>query len=52
MTDEYLGRMLGVACDMADVDGATLFVVDGEILWRYLIYRLPDEYIRELELSV
>jgi len=38
--------MLGVACDMADADGATLFVVDGEILWPYLVYRLPVEYIR------
>ena len=45
MTDEYLGKMLGVACDMAGADGATLFVVDGEVLRPYLIYRLPVEYI-------
>lgn len=46
MTDEYLGKMLGVACDMADADGATLFVVDGDILWPYLVYRLPAAYIQ------
>lgn len=45
MTDEYLGKMLRVACEMADADGATLFVVDGEVLRPYLIYRLPPEYI-------
>lgn len=46
MTDEYLGKMLGVACDMADADGATLFVVDGAVLRPYLVYRLPVEYIQ------
>lgn len=45
MTDEYLGKMLGVACDMTGADGATLFVVDGPVLRPYLIYRLPIEYI-------
>jgi len=45
MTDEYLGRMLGVACDVAEADGATLYVVDGQVLRPYLIYRLPIEYI-------
>lgn len=46
MTDEYLGKMLGVACQMADAHGATLFVVDGDMLRPYLIYNLPAEYIR------
>lgn len=46
MTDEYLGKMLGVACQMADAHGATLFVVDGDVLRPYLIYNLPAEYIR------
>lgn len=46
MTDEYLGKMLGVACKMADADGATLFVVDGAMLRPYLIYHLPVEYIQ------
>jgi GAF domain-containing protein len=46
MTDEYLGKMLGVACEMADADGATLFVVDGDELRPFLVYHLPIEYIR------
>jgi hypothetical protein len=37
--------MLGVACDTADADGATLFVVDGAVLRPYLVYHLPVEYI-------
>lgn len=37
--------MLGVACEMANAQGATLFIVDGSILRPYLIYNLPAEYI-------
>ena len=46
MTEQYLGKMLAVACDMAEADGATLFVVNGEVLSPYIIYRLPVEYIQ------
>jgi GAF domain-containing protein len=46
VTDEYLGRMLGLACEMADADGATLFMVEGDVLRPYLVYHLPIEYIR------
>jgi GAF domain-containing protein len=46
MTDEYLGKMLGVACEMANAQGATLFTVDGPVLRPYLVYRLPVEYVR------
>ncbi len=46
MTDAYLGRMLGVACDMANAQGATLFMVDGAVLRPHLIYNLPAEYIQ------
>ncbi|MGH9587980.1 MAG: GAF domain-containing protein [Acidobacteriaceae bacterium] len=45
MTDAYLGKMLGVACETADADGATLFVVEGAVLRPYLVYHLPVEYI-------
>ena len=48
MTDEYLGKMLSVACEMADADGATLFIVDGEVLRPYLIYHIPAEYIQAI----
>ena len=46
MTDAYLSRMLGVACEMAGAQGATLFVVDGSLLRPYLVYNLPAEYIQ------
>ncbi len=46
MTDEYLGKMLGMVCEIAGADGATLFVVDGPVLRPFLIYRLPPEYIQ------
>lgn len=46
MTDEYLGKMLAIACDVAEADGATLFVVDGLVLRPYLVYRLPLAYIQ------
>ena len=46
MTDEYLGRMLGVACDMANAEGATLFIVDGSVLKPYIVYNLPSTYIQ------
>jgi GAF domain-containing protein len=45
MTDAYLARMLGMACEMASAHGATLFLVDGPILRPYLVYNLPSEYI-------
>lgn len=45
MTDAYLARMLGVACEMASAQGATLFIVDGPVLRPYLVYNLPSEYI-------
>lgn len=48
MTDEYLGKMLGVACEMAGADGATLFIVDGEVLRPYLVYRISAEYIEAI----
>lgn len=46
MTDEYLAKMLGVACEQAEAQGATLFVVDQDVLKPYIIYNLPAEYIK------
>ena len=46
MTNAYLARMLGVACEMANAQGATLFIVDGSVLRPYIIYNLPSEYIQ------
>lgn len=45
MTDDYLGKMLSVACEIAGAQGATLFLVDGAVLRPYLVYNLPAEYI-------
>lgn len=46
MTDQYLAKMLCVACEMANAQGATLFVVDGSILRPYIAYNLPEEYLQ------
>jgi len=46
MTDQYLGKMLGIACEMAGAQGATLFVVEGDVLRPYLVYNIPADYIR------
>jgi GAF domain-containing protein len=45
MTDAYLATMVRLACELANADGATLFVVDGAVLRPYIIYNLPKEYI-------
>ena len=46
MTDEYLAKMLGVACEQAEAQGATLFVVDGDVLKPFIVYNLPAEYTK------
>jgi GAF domain-containing protein len=45
MKEGYLGTMVRLACDIADAQGASLFVVDGSVLRPYIIYNLPEEYI-------
>lgn len=37
--------MVRLACEMADADGATLFLVEGAVLRPSVIYNLPAEYI-------
>lgn len=37
--------MVRLACELADAQGATLFLVDGPVLRPYVIYNLPKEYI-------
>lgn len=46
MTNEYFAKMLGIACDLAGGHGATLFLVEGQILRPFVVYNLPPEYIR------
>jgi GAF domain-containing protein len=45
MTDAYLETMVRLACDIADAHGGSLFWVDGSVLWPYIIYNLPEEYV-------
>lgn len=45
MTNSYLATMVRLACDLADAHGATLFVVDGQLLRPLIVYNLPKEYI-------
>lgn len=46
MTDEYLAKILRVACEQANAQGATLFVVDGDVLRPYIIFNLPPAYCK------
>lgn len=37
--------MVRLACELADAQGATLFLVEGQALRPYVIHNLPKEYI-------
>jgi GAF domain-containing protein len=43
--DSYIEKMVGLACEIADAHGASLFLVDGAVLRPYIIYNLPEAYI-------
>lgn len=45
MTDAYLTTLVRIACDVADAQAASLFLVDGPVLRPYVIYNLPMEYV-------
>lgn len=45
MTIGFLEKLVGLAAEIADANGASLFVVDGTVLRPYIIYNLPEEYI-------
>ena len=45
MTQAYFATMVRLACELADARGATLFLVDGQVLRPFVIYNLPKEYI-------
>lgn len=45
MTDNYLTSLVRIACDIADAQAASLFLVDGNVLRPYIIYNLPREYV-------
>jgi len=37
--------MVRLACELADAQGSTLFLLDGEVLRPFIVYNLPKEYI-------
>ena len=37
--------MVRLACELADAQGATLFLVHGSVLRPFIVYNLPKEYI-------
>ena len=43
--DAYLEKMVGLACDIAGAHGATLFLVEGDVLRPYIIYNIPQAYV-------
>jgi GAF domain-containing protein len=43
--EAYLERLVCLACEIADAHGASLFLVDGNVLRPYIIYNLPADYI-------
>jgi GAF domain-containing protein len=45
MIDSFVIKMVRLACEMADAQGSTLYLVDGRVLRPYVIYQLPQEYI-------
>ena len=45
MSQALISTMVRLACEMADAYGATLFLVDGDVLRPFVVYNLPKEYI-------
>lgn len=45
MTETYLATMVRLACELADGQAASLFLVDGDYLRPYILYNLPKEYV-------
>jgi GAF domain-containing protein len=43
--DVHVVKLLRLACEIADAQGASLFLVNGDVLEPYVIYNLPEDYI-------
>jgi len=43
--DMHVVKLLRLACEIADAQGASLFVVKGDVLKPYVVYNLPEDYI-------
>ena len=43
--DAHIVKLVRLACEISDAEGASLFLVDGAVLRPYVIYNLPEDYI-------
>jgi GAF domain-containing protein len=43
--DVHVVKLLRLACEIADAQGASLFLVKGDVLEPYVIYNLPQDYV-------
>ena len=43
--DVHVVKLLRLACEIADAQGASLFLVNGDVLLPYVIYNLPKDYV-------
>jgi GAF domain-containing protein len=43
--DEHIVKLVRLACEIADAQAASLFLVDGDVLRPYVIYNLPSAYV-------
>ena len=43
--DAHVVKLRRLACEIADAQGASLFLVNGDVLQPYVIYNLPEDYI-------
>ena len=43
--DVQVVKLMRLACEIADARGASLFLVNGDVLQPYVIYNLPEDYI-------
>lgn len=43
--DAHVVKLVRLACEIAEADAASLFLVDGPVLRPYIIYNLPREYV-------
>jgi GAF domain-containing protein len=43
--DQHVVKLLRLACEIADAQGASLFLVRGDVLEPYVIYNLPKDYV-------
>jgi len=43
--DVHVVKLVRLACEIADAQGASLFLVNGDVLQPYVIYNLPEDYV-------